>query len=550
MSKVTVVDSEFSVSRVANPIKDFVETALRIPKELYTYWEVKDLWPNKEAPRLALAHYSEHRFEPDNRAHAPLLKVRGPVVDLVTGRIVCDSFGYNASLSAHSKLSFETTPDAPDGVVSFDTYVNKYYNTLEAAPEEQAKKAEGTLSWPASDIKLSLGYEGTLIRTFKWEGFTFFSNHKKIDATSAFWGPREKFLQIWLRLGGPATEEFYGEEESSPFCYNFLIADDEIRLASTTRDNMILYLGVRRLWNDPHWDNVEPIDPSTISPAIVNQAPISVDIANKFLFPAQYAKKVDVSGSYPNELIVEYRPDRSTVLDIAYTGKDDSSLGGDFVIVYLKDAKGEISVYRIESENFQYRLGLTENNPNLYNQFVTSLGYFSRETPIERFQRTGFRRAPSTFTASMDTAAERFFSKLPAMGNAVRMSQKDRMEKWQLYFTDAVSPTFKQTVSGYLARYNKELEDFAKFLLGEYDNLNETELNAFGDKAKEAIVRIKKIIGHNKDRSEIIKQVVSVIQNDYGATQYQLINGMRIALERRRKGIHEYRIAKKAAAAQ
>lgn len=196
-SMATVSMIKVPEPKPANPIKSFVAKNLGLAPSLDECWDVIDIHPKDDnaTPQLALAHYNDN-YDSYNRMHEPLRRVRGIIIDLNTGAVVCDSYGHTQSLPCYEPITEEVSSSNPEGVIQISTEIAMYLNSIDVAPEETAKINFGLREFDKATTKLFLGYEGAMIRIFKWNGQVFFSTHRRIDASSSNWGGRKPFLNF------------------------------------------------------------------------------------------------------------------------------------------------------------------------------------------------------------------------------------------------------------------------------------------------------------------------------------------------------------------
>ena len=525
-----------------DPIKAFVGAALGLDPALDTFWDIIDQYHGEDpdSPQLVLAHYND-KFDPLNRFHAPLRKIRGEIVDLDTGAIVASSYGYTETLPCYEPLIFERGSDNPGGVVSMVTETVKYTNSYELAPEEPAKLGIGTRKFQSENIVFAIGYEGTMIRIFKWHDKVFFSTHKRIDASRSQWGDRTTFAELWMKLQGPDLESFFGQEMYSPYCYIFLLVDNEVRLASSTRDNRIVFVGVKKVWteesysykNGPyHWPGYLELElpepekdtsPFSANPnhALVFQPRIDVEMANKFLFPHKYAPDFpdtpeaaafDVKN---NELLIQYNQNGKSIDEIYFKRTypkgaviDDRLAGGDFIIAQVRDANGETTVYRIQSPAFNYRVKITDDDPVLYHRFVTKMVDFTKAEPKEILDE---------YPKYTDNQG-----KPPNLGEP-----EERMTYWYSLFYDAVAPAFKDKVDGFYDQYEADNKKVAKFILNEFRSLKDAEeLKRVGERTHARMNDLyNRAAGARGDRQFIVLR--NLLYNETGPSYYRMIRTVR-----------------------
>lgn len=525
-----------------SPIKAIVTKALGLPAYLNKYWDVTDYYPSPEAPELALAHYNEN-YDPQNRQHEPIRKVRGTIVDLATGAVVADAYGYTQNLPCYEPLTEERRADDPEGTIQVHTEITSYLNDYESAPEEIPKVSIGTRSFEKASTSVFIGYEGALIRIFKWKGQVFFSTHRRINAVRSNWGGRTSFLTLYNELGGPALDSFFGEELYSPYCYLFLVVHNDIRIASSTSDNRIVFIGMKKVWDPEQY--AQPDQPyawsgefraelppvgregDVFSPnhdrALIIQPSIDIEIANKFLFPNTFAKSIPESaaafGAKEHEIVIDYNEDGSRVDEIYFQRlperiKDERLSGGDFVILYTRSLQGETIVYRLEPSAYEYRVGVTGNNPNLYNRFVTEMVNFTK--------------------ADLNDAGDPIYSYPQYIAKGQPMSlvrPEDRQVYWWSLFYDAVPPSYKDEVDGFYTRYDRDLNKVANFILTDYPRIidpNNPELKAGEEKAKQILEETKRINEDTRRRFDNLRQIALGAARSAHQAPFTVLRGLLI----------------------
>lgn len=479
---ISLITLQPAQTAVISEEKLFAEKVLKIPASLRNCWDIVDTFTEVGDPEsgLLLVHYNEE-YDPELRSHEPLRRVRGIIIDKQTGAIISESLGHDEVLSCHGPLTETKTS------ITFETEIRKYVNSFEAAPDERPKITVGTREFPKDKTAMFLGYEGAIIRIFKWNNKIFFSSHRKIDAKKSGWGGRTIFLDIYKRLGGPPIESFYGDEITSPYCHMFLIADNEIRLASSTSDNRIIYLGVKKVWNEEEYAQedgpyyypgefplITPQFTSQISPfasgdvrPMLMQPAINVGMVNKFMFPNQFAPDVPPTpeaiqyGAKEHEMVVDYSADGSRVNEIyfrrmAQKMADERLNGGDFIVIFTQGANGETIVYRLETLAFQYRVQITADDPNLYHRFAIEMVSFTKGNPHELL--TNYPKYIGSDDKELDLSTP----------------QSRQIYWWSLYH-DAVAPVFKKEVQTFYSRYDDDVEELSKFILNDFPKLMTSE---------------------------------------------------------------------------
>jgi hypothetical protein len=522
-----------------NPIKSFVAKVLGLPPSLNSAWDVSDIYPKDidATPQLALAHYNEE-YDPYNRLHEPLRRVRGIIVDLNTGAVVCDSYGHTQTLPCYEPLTVDTTSSVPEGVMQVSTEIAMYINTVDVAPEETAKINFGLRSFDRSTTKLFLGYEGAMVRIFKWNGQVFFSTHRRIDASSSNWGGRTKFSTIYKDLGGPEPASFFGEEQYSPYCYMLLIAHNDIRLASSTSDNRIIFIGMKKVWDEaiyagegkpytwsgkfqvhmPPYGKVGSTFSNNHNHSLIIQPCVDVETANKFLFPNELAKDIPPNDyqAKEHEIVVEYGEGNNAVNEVFFKRSsqniaDERLAGGDFVIIYTQTPEGQTVVYRLESPAFEYRVNITANDPNLYHRFVLEMVNFTKANSKDLIDQYPKYIGDDNNDLSLNTAI-------------------DRQRYWWSLFYDAAAPAYKDEVEEFYKRYNSDIDKVSNFILTEYLELMKSaapqgeEMKRINSKTRRRIEDIRKIATGNRVNGQSPFTIIrNLLYKETGASFYQMI---------------------------
>jgi len=526
-----------------NAIKTFVGQVLAIPPYLWKLWDIIDVYP-PDRPTLALAHYTDG-YDHYNRAHEPLRKIRGIIVDLNTGAVVASSYGYTQSLPIYAPLEEHHSPEDPNGSIVLQTEIGMYINRFEDAPEEPVKINYGAREFNKGTSKLSLGYEGVLIRVFKWNDQIFFSTHRRIDGYRSKWGGRELFYDIYKRLGGPNLEDqvtLFGDEPYSPYCHQFLVVDNAVRLATSTRDNRILYLGAKKVWDEEvyaqesgpyawpgdfhlylpklHQKEEPEVFSQDFDRSMIQQSEVDVATANKFIFPYNFAPRVPKSGkaaeydAKENEMLIDYTQD-GKVNEIYFNPitediADERLTGGDFVILYTRTPQGETIVYRLEPVAFDYRMRVTQNDPNMYHHFVTEMVLFTKSDPRDLLNKfPHYSDSEGQFQLNDPDSRQRYW--------------------WSLYY-GAIAPAYKDEVDGFFVQYNRDIRNVAKFIMHDYYNItDEEELKRINENTRRRFDNLRQIasdVSSREGRSPF-GIVVSLLYKETGLSLYKMISTVR-----------------------
>lgn len=286
---------------------------------------------------------------------------RGKVVDVENGVVVCDSFGFTPIVSL-DKL--KTLPGSED-MCLMDEFINRH-------------------SFSGGSYSITPAYEGVVVRAFKHNNTVYFSTHKKLNCSRSRWGGSDFFLDIYKRLGGPTGEELFpGDVVTSPWCYNFLLVDEELQYATKQHIGcgFIVDLGARRMWSygeecpfeDYGTEHITPFIPDAVedvlnfrgetSPVTIRPKKLTLEEANKFLVNG-YGMWTDSSC------------------------KEDKI--GEALIVYGYDEDGVVvDSVRVQSSAYNLRCQIRGDNPNIRHRFYQlindALRYEKRDELLRKY---------------------------------------------------------------------------------------------------------------------------------------------------------------------
>ncbi len=553
-------------------IKAICREALKLNPELDEFWCPLSFWPKTGEPRLALCHYNE-KFDPSKSAHVPLFFIRGPVVDLKTKVVIADSYGHTERLPIYSEITKNS-----NGKFEFQT-LRKIFFGNSAGVSENAKFAVGAVELDPEQTTFYTGNEGVIFRVFKFGGKIFYSTQKTLYGESSYFGEvGNNFYNMYKRLRGPESRNEKGEllegsqrlfREShaySPYCYVFLITDNHLRLASSVRDNRIIYLGVREMWSAVQYAK-EPGDsyfcessedfqepkrivsrPAEVTSLpcghgeddkpLLKQNPITLEQANAILFPyknaVQMPQKNEVTSagaspqrdpagsteSQPREIALKY-DDNSQLTEVQYTRTryETTKLGGgDFVVMYIKTTSG-MFVYHIESEPYMYRLEVTKEDPNLYHNFVCRAPFFYCNSADR------IKEEPPTFPVI--TGIE---------GESLDLGTSDgRLMWWNTILYECCRISSRAEVKGYAKAYLEAIGRCTSFILNnekildleERKRLDERTLGRF-----ENLRSISKFNSRDQPQTLILR---SMLHRETGSAFYKMITGVKKVEELRKK---------------
>jgi hypothetical protein len=501
--------------------KTIITGYLGLDPKLDRFWDIIDVYP-KEQPRLCLVHYNDE-MDPNNREHGPLLQLRGMIIDIVTGAVVSKAFGYNHTLTCDGPIQED------ENNILVPTEIKEYFSDYSDNPSENPKFKHGLRPFPKERSAIFLGGESIVVRFFKWDNKVFFSTYRKIEGEKSAWGGRALFSETFRRLmPGFDQEMLFGPEPFSPYTFVFLISDYGTRIITSISENRVLFLALMKTWEETEYPMYTqfsiplqslpvPRDPEPdvfsgqVDKPMRTQITITVDLANKFLFPRQFATPVPPGVNAKDyELIPQYSQTSQEIVDIyfkdpGYDSNDERLTGGDMIMIYTMDASGLTQLYRIDSPSVGYRAMVTGNDPVPYHQFVITMPTFSKGNPDELSQ---------------------IYPRYTFNGTNLNLTKAEERRKWWWsIFYDAVSPDFKDEADNYLTRYKKDLERVANFILKETNTLSDDEKRMVNDKSRQRFGQLLETARTGKFGP--FPALMDLLYKETGDSMYKMITTVR-----------------------
>lgn len=436
---------------------------------------------------LSLIHYNDD---------SNLLKyghLRGMVIDTDKKKIVCKSYEY--------------TPTAVLDELTIHSD-NKLYITDTAGLEHVFEQ---------SQLNIKRGFDGTIIRVFKYNGKVYHSTHRRLDITRSRWGNSIFFKQMYQQLNGPTDDELFDPQElSSPYVYIFLIVHPDI--LNVTKEPItngyIVYLGNK------------VIDHSS----------------------TENGKKLNIKTP-PNLTITE----ANHHLRFGFQDQfDDSKLDkrmrpGEFVILYKLNEQGEvIELLKVISTAYQWRLQMRDNNPNLNNRFYQLLDYATKDIKeyMMMFPILTRYSVPYITEYIKNNGSFKLWSCNPEFTqNSILQTKEDRIYNIWLAFLMAVPLHRQQLVS---TMYNDFIKDKTAVInwLCSLEKLDTITIDV-PDRVKTIITIARNFAqqklsqGLNKTRNGKIltlKQLINdcirnIISKEYGSSLYRIVKSYHNSLK-------------------
>jgi len=481
-----------------------------IPSTFNDKWSIIDV----DGP-LVMIHYNGN-FNPTDPADIPLRKIRGIIIDINTGAYFTNSYGYVEDLPVESLLINN------DNIVSF----------LGQNSQE--------LSFKETDVKFAVGYESSFVKVFKHNGKIYFSTSTKIDGTKSHWGNKETFYEAFLRLSLIRPEDLFGPEETSPYTYCFVIIGPT-NLCSMLHENRVIYAGCHQCWDiqvlaskptDPYYSilNFEKYEPTNLSqpePSVlhtesydrpmIGQNFISVENVNKLLYPEYCAPRVasDNPKSNNREVYVQYG-DGGSVKEVFWSNPLANTENhvhpffsvGNFVIMFLGSGS-EMSLFRLVTQPFLYRMKMTGNDCSPYHHWVWTLQSITRK----------------------DATPDAIIPLLKEDGQLFDVNKPEEFRQmWFITFYNSVGPSRRDEVSKFYDNYMSDINAVTAFIKDVYPKITTQQFEILKSKnimAEATRSRISAILTQaNKKVEENLKRNVIAKVNTllFNAIKHQLIN--------------------------
>ena len=139
--------------------------------------------------------------------------IRGVVVDIEVGKIICQSYGYIPLVESDvvPLTSVFNQESKDDKSLTFKDTNNNVHHLL---PD----------TW-----SIEQHHEGFTLRVFKHKGIVYFSTMSKLDFSKSKWGTSKLFSEIYSSLNGPKAEDIFPYPgDYSPFVHIFLVCHPDI----------------------------------------------------------------------------------------------------------------------------------------------------------------------------------------------------------------------------------------------------------------------------------------------------------------------------------
>jgi hypothetical protein len=285
---------------------------------------------------LVMVHYSENA---DMNIYGAL---RGVVVDMNKGNIVCYSYPH------------ATTVTSSELCVTNDEI-----------------QLSDNIKLNLNNIKINMGFEGTLMHVFKHAGNVYKVTRKRLDPSKSRWGNSKTFGEIYSELNGPSDETFFDNNKKySPYCHTFILVHPDLLVATrcplgnenNSTKGFLVYLGPKQMYSTdetcPY--SLEEVDTELHTPPTTNIIPLDNENQTVYFHPPA----INLQEANNHLLFGFCKPFDN------YQNLDQRLLPGEFVII--EDLTTHM-MYKIESPSYQWRCMIRNNNPNLLHRFFELL---------------------------------------------------------------------------------------------------------------------------------------------------------------------------------
>src|SRR5881396_3782286 len=223
-------------------VQEIIATIIKLP--VSHNWEILDSKPDVG---LYLIHYT-------NNANMNLYgHIRGIVVDVINGLIVCEAYKYTP-VCKENLLNY-----SEDGTLTLiDDLGNKHQGTR-------------------NKIKIVPGFEVVTIRVFVHKGIVYYSTYRKIDVwtSGSHWGNSKTFDQMALDLKIPSADILFPNKDKlySNYVHIFMIVHPGILNVSKINldKGFILYGGIKQVWS---------LENSKFDEVVVDSVPVELEITS------------------------------------------------------------------------------------------------------------------------------------------------------------------------------------------------------------------------------------------------------------------------------
>ena len=515
-------------------------TIAGIPERFWPYINVRSLETTANAT-LVLLHYNDEWQQPrlkhlksvdsslqsfeDRDVADPEIHVleacRGIIIDVTFKVVLVRTHGYNAVQRLEISLEY----DNEGALVVHQKKFSLRYGHLGFLPHGYNSNYA---------VSLHPGYDGPYITIFKYDGTIFVATHRQIDGSNSRRGSNMTFFEMYediITANGPKLSELFDEKvRYSAFVHQFLIVHKKMRINTSTTGSQVIHL--RTIVADPHPRHSEgevaiemvydrPLNwkerDGLTRERFTQQVTFTLDNANKYMFPQDFATKIDpneAQGLESNELILECA-DNYQVVDIKINRETKPRHyidGGDYVIMYHHNLlTGNIDrVDRLEPPSYATRSNVTGNNPNPYNRFVANLHHYRNPNPEENIAAMRFRQNQLFVKDYLDTTAQRGQKgprgRAAAGVNSVRAADQ-RMELWRDLLEASYAPDFRPEIRKFSETLIQDIEMTAGFLINDYPKLKQHDaVNKLGvqyiDLIEETLAKIQETQEQDRGRQK------------------------------------------------
>lgn len=425
-------------------------------------WDVID---NSEDKNLVLVHGTTI----DSR-------IRGPIIDLTLGKVVCPSFGVvDLAVANHLSVRYSQNPSELTDQLLESVITDQPLNKVIDVVDDQMKHQ----LFDFSKCTIEDGHEGTILRVWfdTVNGITRYSTHKRIDAMKSHWIVTKYFYDMYVELGGP-TDLFNGDSKSfQDQVLFFLVVHPEVQVVSTKDigKGRLIFLGTA--W-DQHPNGNDPL------PEMIRR-----DLSIRF--PRENPLTLEEANSKLKSTSTDYRIDST-----------------DFIVI----SQGSRHL-KVVTPGYMWRSRLRSEEPNLTFMWYKAITDSYRTGRMSLSDSDYIAKYPqlklvdiSIIKRRLESGQSLNFELLESNSKQI-MSNNSRLHNiFQIYLM-SISPSHRPELLKIYQKFFKQRTSVSNWLYSLHINPEElTKLTSA--KEKQSLRRINKIL-------EDVKKFASVRQNQH-----------------------------------
>jgi hypothetical protein len=454
---------------------------------------------------LDLIHYNS-----ETGMLAQVGHLRGVVVDTAVGLIVASSYGYTPVATVD-----KITP-LDDGSVSIDDQLGFNHRF--------------------KSFQMKIGLEGVVIRVFKHGGKVYRATHRTLNPIHSHWGRSTYFLDMYWQLGGPKDEDLFDASvDYSPWCYVFLVVHPDLLVGTRQKvsKGYIALLTINKMW-DPVKLNENY--PTTVNWKNVDQGPhkqinfnpeMPAIITEPFIYGPQALTLEQANNHLRNGYYAEFPV------------KDERARSGEFLVLYNFNEQGQvISLLKVQSDSYTWRLEMRDDNPNIPHRFSLLWNYVLMPI-LDRRRDTGFAELKRRFISFPLYNKEAIKQHLEREGPFITLqeaqldpkdleTQQGRLHLIWINFIFSLPPNQQIKAINLLDDFNTGREELIRWAVELNDNSNVTEDEEISRRVRDIITSARRGKGQRGlTREQVRQNIRNLILKEPGQSLYKMVREMK-----------------------